>query len=66
MTDKIGKKQKMKISGRDYRCKDNDNVIRVIFVDNKIDEIQVSDACMDSWLVIGIKDIRNALKLKIK
>ena len=47
----------------EYECEENDNFIRVRTFDDKLDEIQVSDALRKSWTVIGRPDLDRALSL---
>lgn len=46
-----------------FECKENDNNIRVGLVDGELDEFWFSNAIKDSWLVFGVKDLKEALSL---
>lgn len=49
-----------------YECEDNDNLIELVSMEDDVtllDELRFSDCVGDSWLIIGVDDIRKALKL---
>jgi len=47
-----------------YKCKENDNKIKLILSENKLDEIWVGTPLKsDGWIVIGARDLENSLKL---
>ena len=45
-----------------YKCKDNDNKIKVEISDGKIDEIWTQADGEKSWTVFGYSDMINAIK----
>ncbi len=48
----------------DYTCKENDNKIKLILEDGKLDEIWVAiELDKEGWTIIGWKDLQEALKL---
>ena len=53
-TKKIGESERV------YECKENDNVIKIQYVDGKIDEVWFSDCIQKSWLILGAKDLKEA------
>lgn len=44
-----------------YNCKENDAKIKIVFLDEKIDEIHVQVEGETAWIVIGYKDLLNAI-----
>ena len=52
------------MKGKLYHCKDNDVAIRVQYKDGKPDELWLKAPGDSGWLVVGVEDIKNALKLK--
>ena len=44
-----------------YKCKENDALIRVYTVDNKIDELHFKTEGDKGWVVIGYKDLQAAI-----
>lgn len=47
---------------KQYKCKDNDNRIRIYHEGLAIEELMFADSLTESWLVISIDDLSNALK----
>lgn len=47
-----------------YHCQDNDNLIRLIYEDGELDEIQVSDELAREWIVLSWKDLENATRIR--
>jgi hypothetical protein len=45
-----------------YKCKENDNIIRVYAEDGIPDEIYIKTIGETSWTVIGYKDLMNAIE----
>ncbi len=44
-----------------HKCKDNDNYIKVVHLDGELDELWFSTT-KRNWVVIGIDDIKAAIK----
>ena len=45
-----------------HYCKQNDNVLQVCLESGDAGEIQVSSCLEKEWLIIGMQDIRTALR----
>lgn len=45
-----------------YDCKENDNHIIFEFADDRIDSLYIGDCLENSWTIIGMKDLKKALK----
>jgi len=43
-------------------CRENDNWLRLYYVDGRLDEMHISDALKKAWIVVGEKDIITARK----
>lgn len=50
------------VGGKEYQCKDNDNLIRVQLSDGKVEEIWIKGPIDNGWTVIGWNDIQDAIK----
>jgi hypothetical protein len=45
-----------------YKCKENDNIIKVYRNDQGIDEVHIGTDGLSGWTVIGYKDLMEAIK----
>lgn len=46
-----------------YKCKQNDAEIKVITFENKIDELHLRIEGDKGWIVIGYKDLQEAINM---
>ncbi len=46
-----------------HKCKDNNNVLKFIEVDGRIDEVWVNDEVDTGWTIIGIRDLTEGLEI---
>ena len=55
-------KRILKIRPFTFRCRENDNRIKFIFLNGEIDEVRVNVIGEKSWVVIGYKDLTESIR----
>jgi hypothetical protein len=46
-----------------YRCKENDNRIKLVLLDGEVDELHfANEFATEGWLIVGFNDLKRALQ----